>query len=190
VPAGHDQFPMELAASVLGHRADFRDMKDLFCVNLADEVFGQRREFTGLKEELQNTQTLNMTFLALNLSHYVNGVAKRHGEVSRLMFGGYVIDAITNGVHAATWVSPAFQALFDKHIPGWQQDNFSLRFAQGLPREEIWQAHVAAKQRLLEFVSRTARVNLDPEALTLGFARRAARYKRGELLVREIRPEA
>jgi len=55
-------------------------------------------------------------------------------------------------------------------------------------RFSTWRS--AAKQRLLEFVSRTARVNLDPEALTLGFARRAARYKRGELLVREIRPEA
>jgi starch phosphorylase len=186
VPAGHDQFPMELVASVLGHRADFMDMKDLFCVNLVNEVFGQRTEFADFKDVLQSGNTLNMTFLALNLSHYVNGVAKKHGEVSRHMFGGYAIDAITNGVHAATWVSPPFQELFDQHIPGWRQDNFSLRFAHGLPRAEIWAAHVAARQRLLEFVSRTARVHLDPDALTLGFARRAARYKRGDLLVRDL----
>ena len=75
-----------------------------------------------------------MTFLALNLSQYVNGVAKRHGEVSRLLFAGYAIDAITNGVHAATWTSPPFQELFDRHIPGWRQDNFSLRSALGIPR--------------------------------------------------------
>ena len=186
VPAGHDQFAMELVANVLGHRADFMDMKDLFCVNLVNEVFGQRREFADFKEVLQSGQSLNMTFLALNLSHYVNGVAKKHGEVSRLMFGGYEIDSITNGVHAATWVSPPFQELFNKHISGWRQDNFSLRFAHGLSRAEIWQAHVAAKQRLLEFVSRTARVSLDPDALTLGFARRATRYKRGDLLVRDL----
>jgi starch phosphorylase len=186
VPAGHDQFPMELVANVIGHRADFMDMKDLFCVNLVNEVFGKAGEFASFKDVLQSGQTLNMTYLALNLSHYINGVAKKHGEVSRHMFGGYEIDAITNGVHAATWVSPPFQELFDQHISGWRQDNFSLRFAQGLPRAEIWQAHVVAKQRLLDFVNRKARVSLDPDALTLGFARRAARYKRGDLLVRDL----
>ena len=186
VPAGHDQFPMDLVANVLGHRADFMDMKDLFCVNLVNEVFGRRHEFANFKEILQSGQSLNMTFLALNLSHYVNGVAKKHGEVSRLLFGGYEIDSIPNGVHAATWVSPPIQELFDKHISGWRQDNFSLRFAHGLPRAEIWAAHVAVKQRLLEFVSRTARADLDPAALTLGFARRATRYKRGDLLVRDL----
>jgi starch phosphorylase len=186
VPAGHDQFPMDLVADVLGHRADFLDMKDLFCANLVNEVLGQRRAFANFKDVLQSGQSLNMTFLALNLSHYVNGVAKKHGEVSRHMFGGYEIDAITNGVHAATWVSPPFQALFDKHISGWRQDNFSLRFAHGLSRAEIWQAHVEAKQQLFEFVSRTTRTDLDPGAMTLGFARRATRYKRGDLLVRDL----
>jgi len=186
VPAGHDQFPMDLVANVIGHRTDFMDMKDLFCVNLINEVFGHHGEFAHFKDVLQSGQTLNMTYLALNLSHYINGVAKKHGEVSRHMFGGYEIDAITNGVHAATWVSPPFQELFDKHIPGWRQDNFSLRFAHGLPRAEIWRAHVAAKERLLDFVNRTTHIHLDPDALTLGFARRAARYKRGDLLVRDL----
>ena len=185
VPAGHDQFPMELVANVLGHRADFMDMKDIFCVNLVNEVFGERREFSSFKDVLQSGNSLNMTFLALNLSHYVNGVAKKHGEVSRHMFGGYEIDAITNGVHAATWVSPPFQELFDRHISGWRQDNFSLRFAHGLARAEIWQAHTTAKEQLLKFVSHVARVTLDPDALTLGFARRATKYKRGDLLVHD-----
>jgi starch phosphorylase len=61
---------------------------------------------------------LNLTYLALNVSHYVNGVAMRHGEVSRRMFGGYTIDAITNGVHAERWTSEPFRTLFDRHIPG------------------------------------------------------------------------
>src|SRR6266568_1949124 len=88
VPAGHDQFPLDLVTRVLG-RHEIYDMKDVFCCE----------------------GRLNMTYLALNLSHYVNGVAKKHGEVSRLMFAGYKIDAITNGVHAATWTSPPFQQL-------------------------------------------------------------------------------
>ena len=65
------------------------------------------------------------TYLGLNMSRYAKGVAKRHGQISRLMFAGYPVDAITNGVHAATWTSPHFQALYDRHIPDWRQDNFS-----------------------------------------------------------------
>ena len=80
VPAGHDKFPMELVAQVLGRR-EIYEMKEVFCCE-------------GI---------LNMTYLAANLSHYINGVAKRHGEITRLMFSRYVIDAITNGVHAGTW---------------------------------------------------------------------------------------
>jgi len=107
VPAGHDQFSLDLVNRVLGHRQVLVDMEDVFCCE-------------GL---------LNMTYLALNLSRYINGVAKKHGEISRLMFAGHTIDAITNGVHAATWVSHPFQDLYDRHIPGWRDDNFSLRYA-------------------------------------------------------------
>lgn len=88
VPAGHDQFPMELVNRVL-ERREINEMKEVFCCE----------------------GSLNMTYLALNLSHYVNGVAKKHGEISRHMFAGYKIDAITNGVHAPTWVSRHFQEL-------------------------------------------------------------------------------
>lgn len=115
VASGHDQFPMELVNQVVG-RHELYEMQDLFCC-------GER---------------LNMTYLALNLSHYVNGVAKRHGETSRLMFAGSHIDAITNGVHAASWTSPALSQLFDRYIPGWKQDNFSLRYALSIPKEQIW----------------------------------------------------
>jgi starch phosphorylase len=127
-----------------------------------------------------------MTYLALSFSHYVNGVAMRHGEVSRRMFNGYVIDAITNGVHAATWVSPSFAALFDRLIPGWRRDNFSLRYAVSIPPHDVWDAHVAAKQRLIDLVNRAQSTPFDPAVLTVGFARRAAAYKRADLVVSDF----
>jgi glycogen phosphorylase len=160
VPAAHDQFPPALAERVLGPTPISRLM--------------HRCCYGG---------ALNMTYLALNFSHYVNGVAMRHGEVSRQMFGGYDIDAITNGVHAPTWVSPPFAALFDRRIPGWRRDNFSLRYAMSIPRHEVWDAHVAARLRLLELVNRQQSPPFDPAVLTIGFARRASAYKRADLIV-------
>ena len=118
---------------------------------------------------------LNMTYLALNLSHYVNGVAKKHAEVSRHMFAEYQIDAITNGVHAATWTSPAFQALFDQHIPGWREDNFSLRYALSIPSPGGLAGPLRRQAR-----AGAAREPRDErrawmlDVLTLGFARRVA----------------
>lgn len=163
VPAGHDQFPMELAIQVLGRR-DIVATKELFGAN------GQ----------------LNLTWLALNLSRYVNGVAKRHGEVSKVMFSSEAIDAITNGVHAGTWTAPSFQALFDKHIPSWREDNFSLRHALKIPSSEIWEAHVNAKQQLIAAANERSGVTLDVNSFTIGFARRAALYKRADLLFKEV----
>jgi starch phosphorylase len=163
VPAGHDQFPMEMVERVLGRREVY-EFKDVFCCE-------------GL---------LNPTFLALNLSRYVNGVAKRHAEVSKLMFARYAIDAITNGVHAATWAAPSFQALYDRHLPGWRQDNFSLRSALSLPPAEVWQAHVQAKKALLAFVNRETNAGMDVDVLTIGFARRATAYKRWELIFTDL----
>lgn len=127
-----------------------------------------------------------MTYLALNLSHYVNGVAKKHGEISRLMFAEYTIDAITNGVHAATWVSEPFQRLYDRYIPGWKQDNFSFRYALSIPGKEVWNAHVQAKHELIEYVRRETNLAMDVDIATIGFARRAATYKRGDLLFTDI----
>ena len=82
-----------------------------------------------------------MTFLALNLSHYVNGVAKEHGKVSREMFPGYQIDFITNGVHSYTWVCDSFKKLYDTYIPGWRNDPYSLRYALNIPNDDIWNSH-------------------------------------------------
>lgn len=163
VPAGHDQFPLDVVERVLGRDGIFA-MRDVFC---CDGV-------------------LNMTFLALNLSHYVNGVAKRHREVSQYMFARYQIDSITNGVHAARWAAPPFQDLFDRHIPGWRDDNFSLRYALNIRHQEVWQAHQAAKQELIQNVNRQTNAGLDVDVLTLGFARRAATYKRADLVFADV----
>jgi starch phosphorylase len=102
------------------------------------------------------------------------------------MFGGYTVDAITNGVHVERWTSEPFRTLFDRYISGWRRDNFSLRYAVSIPHEQIWDAHVAAKLRLLEYVNRTQSLALDPTVLTIGFARRASAYKRADLLVTDL----
>lgn len=162
VEAGHDRFPMDLVRQVLGAEAA-----------------------SSLQSILSTSDILNMTYLALNLSHYVNGVAKKHGEVSRHMFGGYEIDAITNGVHAARWTSEPFQDLFNKYIPGWQEDNFSLRYALSVPTEEVWEAHLQNKRRLIAYINWETNAGMDIETLTLGFARRATGYKRADLIFRD-----
>ena len=164
VPAGHDQFP----------------------IDLVNQVFRDNKELSISKELLHSENTLNMTYLALHLSHYVNGVAKKHGEISQLMFAGYAIDAITNGVHANTWIAEPLQELYDHYIPGWKQDNFSLRYALNIPKTEVWKAHLKAKRRLIQYVNREANVGMDVDILTIGFARRAATYKRGDLLFTDI----
>lgn len=107
VPAGHDKFPRDLVTKVLG---------------------GDR---LGVLEVTRccPDSLLNMTFLALRFSHYINGVAMHHGALSHDMFPDYPIRAITNGVHAETWTSPEFHMLYDRHIPEWHGDNLYLRYA-------------------------------------------------------------
>jgi starch phosphorylase len=164
VQAGHDRFPWELVKQVLGEAQ----------TTLLQQVgFG-------------SDGVLNMTNLALYFSRYVNGVAMRHGEVSQDMFPQFPIHAITNGVHAATWASPPFHDLFDREIPEWRRDNAYMRYAVGIPLEEIKKAHCLAKSALIKEVQRRTGVLLDESALTIGFARRAATYKRADLLFKDI----
>ena len=163
VPAGHDQFPRSLVGQVLGREE----------LALLDEADAWEQD------------ALNMTFLALRFSGYVNGVAMRHGEVSRGMFPAYDISAITNGVHAITWTSPAFSELFDSYIPGWRTDNNYLRYAISIPIPSIQHAHGQAKSELFEEIGKSFGVQLDPKLLTLGFARRASTYKRADLLFQD-----
>jgi len=186
VPAGHDRFPIEMVRSVLGDLAGNEAVRHTFST---DDVRGVLREREGQFDPGSASigqDELNMTFLALNLSRYVNGVAKKHGEVSRLMFADYAIDEITNGVHARTWVSDPLQRLFDRYIPGWKGDNFSLRYALTIPKEEFWDAHFEAKQELIQHVNRETNAGIDKDHLTLGFARRSATYKRADLLFSDL----
>ena len=186
VPAGHDQFPMELVNRVLCARPFRIDLRDLACNEVMARVFRARQPFQDISEILQGQEALNLTYLALNLSGYVNGVAKKHGEVSRLMFADYEIDAITNGVHAGTWTSTPYQRLYDRHIQGWRQDNFSLRAALSIPAQEVWQTHLEAKKSLLQYVNSATNAGMDLDNLTLGFARRATAYKRWDLLFQDV----
>ncbi|MDD5432875.1 MAG: alpha-glucan family phosphorylase [Candidatus Omnitrophica bacterium] len=159
VPAGHDQFSYDLVKQVLG---DFVPLEVL-------------KHYGG-------EEKLNMTLLALNLSDYVNGVAKQHGKVSQEMFPGYHVDFITNGVHSSTWVSQSFTKLFDKYIAGWKNDPFSLRYALSIPDDEVWAAHMQAKNELVNCLNSKSDLNFNSDTLTIGFARRATTYKRADLL--------
>ncbi len=164
VPAGHDRFDRGLTASLLGE------------------------DRTRLIERLGGVHdgSVNMTQLALRGSHYINGVAMRHGEVSREMFPDDTVHAITNGVHAGRWTSPAFATLFDRHIPQWRSDNGYLRHAIGVPLEDVAAAHRAAKDDLFVEIKRRTRIDLDRTRFTIGFARRAAEYKRGYLAFTDL----
>jgi starch phosphorylase len=163
IPAGHDQFPYPLVRKVLGRYLPI----------------GMIRAFGG-------EDKLNMTRLALNLSRYVNGVAKEHQRVSMEMFPGYQIDSITNGVHAWTWASEPFRELYSRFIPGWKRAPMSLRYAISIPDNEIWNAHVEAKKKLIDYVNATTDAEMDPEVITIGFARRATAYKRADLLFTDM----
>ncbi len=165
VAAGHDKFPMDLVRKVIGRH----------------KIWGIEGKLSG------DSNTLNMTYLALNFSHYINGVSKQHGRVSQEMFNSYRIDAITNGVHAATWASPPFRRLLDHYIPAWRADNLSIRYAVSIPPQEIWEAHTQCKARLIRALAKQQRVKLDPEAFTIGFGRRATAYKRADLILRDLR---
>lgn len=160
VPAGHDQFGLDQMYQVLGHdRATAIDRTG--CLH------------NGL---------MNMTYIALRFSRYVNGVAMQHGKVSQDMFPTYPIDAITNGVHAATWLSQPFQQLLDNEVPAWRTDNQYFRSVYGIPAATIAATHRQGKLRLFQEVQNRTDQRFDPDVLTLGFARRVATYKRASLL--------
>ena len=164
VPAGHDRFDPGLAHHMLG------------------EPRAKIVERIGAVHE----GLVNFSHLALRGSHYTNGVAMRHGEVSRELFPGDDVHAITNGVHAGRWTAPAFATLFDKYIPQWREDNAYLRHIVGVPIAEIERAHAAAQDDLFATLRDIQGAQLDPAIYTIGFARRAAAYKRGALVFSDL----
>ena len=165
VPAGHDRFFTEQAIRILGGDRTSR-LETLGCFR------------DGM---------LNLTLLALRFSRYANGVALQHAKISREMFPEFPIDSITNGVHAPTWVSDTFQQMLDTHISSWRRDTLYLRNAIDLSVQDILAAHASNKEALLAEVARRTHHALDPKVLTLGFARRAATYKRATLLFTDPR---
>jgi len=163
VEAGHDKFSYELFTEVLGEVLPLKILK-----KLAGET------------------KLNMTLLGLNLSEYINGVAKKHMEVSRGMFPGYEISAVTNGVHTYTWTCESMRNLFDKYIPSWANEPEIFVRVGRIPDDELWAAHIEAKKKLFDFIYEKTGVLMDKEILTIGFARRATAYKRAYLLFYDI----
>jgi starch phosphorylase len=198
VPAGNDSFPREMMRKYFGDFA--KELNIPF-----DELlsFGQTR--------VDPTDPFSMTILALRLSRHANGVSKLHGDVSRTLWKDVwtgvpvhevPITSITNGVHAKTWMAPEFSALYRKHLGDWEEHLTEQDFWRrviDIPDAQLWDTHQKLKLRLIEFVRQRERrrrervgespesirkVNriLDPEILTIGFARRFATYKRGTLL--------
>jgi len=169
VPSGHDQFPLSMVSDVLGAEYSLAGCEDNFCFD----------------------HKLNMTYLALANSRYINGVAKKHSQLSRQMYAGYCVDSITNGVHAETWTCQPMQQLFDQYIPGWQLDNLSLRGALNIPVEPIQKAHQLAKKNLLNHINQlpgtTPEKQMEEDIFTIGFARRSTLYKRPDLFFTDLK---
>jgi starch phosphorylase len=159
VQAGHDVFDYDLAWRVVGDMLPWHIRR----------IAGQER--------------LSMTELAMSLSRYVCGVSKIHGEVSRKMFPGREIDSITNGVHHVHWACPEMQQLFDDQAPGWRTDARILeQVCRDFDDDELWQAHMAAKHRLIAEVNKRTGQHFEDHILTIASARRVVPYKRPELL--------
>ncbi|MCE5338743.1 MAG: alpha-glucan family phosphorylase [Methanomicrobiaceae archaeon] len=129
---------------------------------------------------------LALATLAFRLSRYVNGVTTAHMNFSRRLFPAFHIRAVTNGVHPHTWASGPFRDLYDRHIAGWAQEPELLVRVDEIPHEDIRHAHQQAKQALVDYVREKNGVDLDPLALTIGFARRAAAYKRSTLIFSDL----
>jgi len=198
VPAGNDAFPREMMRRYFGDFAKELGVpfEELFS-------FGQTR--------VNADDPFSMTILALRASRHANGVSKLHGEVSRSLWKDVwagvpvqevPITSITNGIHTKTWMAPEFSALYTKYLGDWEERLTDPDFWRGvmdIPDAQLWETHQKLKLRLVEFVRERVRVRrtrvgesmeairragriLDPEILTIGFARRFATYKRGALL--------
>jgi starch phosphorylase len=163
VRAGHDAFAPDLVRAVLDGGA----LRTLARLDLGGDG-------------------LEMTRVALALSGYVNAVSRRHADVTREMFPGRPIDAITNGVHAVTWTAPPFRELYDRAVPGWREDPSRLAAVAELDPGAIAAAHAQAKLRLVQEVNARAHAGFDPDVFTIGFARRFTAYKRPMLLFHDL----
>ncbi len=161
VEAGHDSFSLEMVKNL-------------------------QPNFPYRLSKLITKNKLNMSHLAAYFSSHINGVSKKHGEISKEMFSEYEVDSITNGVHSRTWTCPEFKTLFDQYIPDWKKRNGDLRNVLNIPTDRIWEAHQKAKNKLMKYIENKTGKKLDLETFTIGFARRFATYKRPTLLFQNI----
>ncbi len=176
VPAGHDRFYWDLVNEYLGPYRNSLGLGKGAFMNL------------GRTDTNDIHTPLSMTVLALKGSRKANGVSKLHGVVSREMFKEMdgEIDHITNGVHPTAWLAPEMAELLTKHMPNlnqcWEKPGEWKRVKE-IPSAELWETRKALRVRLIDVVrSKLGYDALDPNALTIGFARRFATYKRGDLI--------
>ena len=158
---------------------------DKFHYDMVQEIMGEIVPLEFLKK-FGGHDRLNMTRLAMNLSEFINGVTKKHKDISKELFPGYEIHAITNGIHSYTWTCESFRRTYDKYLPGWANEPELLVRVDGIPDEEILQAHMEAKKVLIDYVNKVTSIDMDYDTLTLGFARRATGYKRANLLFSDL----
>jgi starch phosphorylase len=163
IEAAHDRFDYELVTQILDDAINIGDLR-----------------------LLAGAEKLNMTQLAANLCGYINGVAKRHAEVSSSSFPGNHVHAITNGIHHTTWASPSFCELYDAQLPAWRHEPELLVRVDHIPHQKIWESHQQAKQALIEYIRIHNGIELDPYTLLIGFARRMTGYKRPALLFSDL----
>lgn len=163
VDAGHDRFSYDLVESVAGESFDIRALK---------------RAGGG--------ENLNMTQLALSLSGYVNGVARRHAETTGQMYPGIHIRAITNGIHVGNWAHESFARLYDSNFDSWAHEPELLARADQLSDSAVWDAHTTAKSQMLTEIERSTGMRMDPAIPLVAFARRMTGYKRPALLFANI----
>lgn len=178
VPAGHDRFQPSRMARY------FTAQARTLGVDL-DTLLGLGRE-----DPSDDDEPFTMTILAIRLADQVNGVSRLHGQVSRGMWQGLwperseddvPIDHITNGVHLPSWIAPEVGALYGMDV---QEVGVDARVPEPTP-EALWQARMPLRRRLLELVESRTGAHLDPEALTIAFARRFATYKRATLVLED-----
>ena len=162
VAAGHDKFAYSLASKLIG---------EYLPANI---------------KQLAGEDLLNTTVLALNLSRTANGVSQLHGEISRLMFPGFNIGHVTNGVHHLSWTGPDFRELYDKYIPAWRQNPQLLGDISVIPDSDIVETKKKAKKRLIRYINSVSAAGFTDELLTICFARRAAAYKRSTLVFSDL----
>tara|TARA_B000000609_G_C24176428_1_gene354358 strand:+ start:515 stop:2182 length:1668 start_codon:yes stop_codon:yes gene_type:complete len=160
VPAGHDHFSLKRCKNLLGN-------------SLPDDL---------VLPSIKKRNRLHMTELGLNFSRSANGVSKLHGDVAQEQFPDHKIKYITNGVHHSYWIGYHISNLLDNYFSDWKQNPNCLRNIDIVPDEKIWKAHQLQKKSLISFANAQTHMGLDLNSLTIGFARRAATYKRANLI--------